>query len=237
MTLARAIFYLLGERAWWLPRWLDRRLPHLDVEGAAVEANVRVRERAAVEGERAIQSESPPIDLRPGERGWYVEPEDAVRHRVTAAIAGRTGAPGGLTVLGQSMPAGLSVVRRAVALSTAEPFSDSVPPDVDALGVARRYLLARGARRRSSADLTQLLADAGVAKERNQWTELEKRTVEVTLAGAAGVQLLLVDDLDVGLTPAESAALAGAAVRSGAPTILVAARGPLPVTTERAIAR
>ncbi|MFF4275659.1 hypothetical protein [Streptomyces sp. NPDC001536] len=24
---------LLGDRAWWLPRRLDRALPHLDVEG------------------------------------------------------------------------------------------------------------------------------------------------------------------------------------------------------------
>jgi RND superfamily putative drug exporter len=26
--------YLLGEKAWWLPRWLDRILPDVDVEGA-----------------------------------------------------------------------------------------------------------------------------------------------------------------------------------------------------------
>lgn len=25
---------LLGERAWWMPRWLDRVLPDIDVEGA-----------------------------------------------------------------------------------------------------------------------------------------------------------------------------------------------------------
>jgi len=24
---------LFGRRAWWLPRWLDRVLPHLDIEG------------------------------------------------------------------------------------------------------------------------------------------------------------------------------------------------------------
>jgi RND superfamily putative drug exporter len=26
--------YLLGEKAWWLPRWLSRILPDVDVEGA-----------------------------------------------------------------------------------------------------------------------------------------------------------------------------------------------------------
>ena len=33
LTLVPAVLQLLGERAWWLPRWLDRVLPHVDVEG------------------------------------------------------------------------------------------------------------------------------------------------------------------------------------------------------------
>ena len=34
MTLVPAVLALLGRRAWWLPRWIDRRLPSFDVEGA-----------------------------------------------------------------------------------------------------------------------------------------------------------------------------------------------------------
>ncbi len=37
MTLGPAIMTLLGDKAWWMPRWLDRVLPHFDIEGAAVE--------------------------------------------------------------------------------------------------------------------------------------------------------------------------------------------------------
>ncbi len=33
MVLIPALMYLLGEKAWWLPRWLDRVLPNVDVEG------------------------------------------------------------------------------------------------------------------------------------------------------------------------------------------------------------
>jgi putative drug exporter of the RND superfamily len=33
MTLVPAVLALLGRSAWWLPRWLDRLLPDLDVEG------------------------------------------------------------------------------------------------------------------------------------------------------------------------------------------------------------
>ncbi|MFE9453876.1 MMPL family transporter [Streptomyces sp. NPDC006739] len=33
MALVPALFALLGKSAWWLPRWLDRLLPNMDVEG------------------------------------------------------------------------------------------------------------------------------------------------------------------------------------------------------------
>ncbi|MFJ6653694.1 MMPL family transporter [Microbacterium sp. NPDC091313] len=53
MTLIPALMTLLGDRAWWIPRWLERVLPRLDIEGEAVE-----RERALQDwpgpGSRAI---------------------------------------------------------------------------------------------------------------------------------------------------------------------------------------
>ena len=33
MVLVPAAMGLVGARAWWLPTWLDRLLPHIDVEG------------------------------------------------------------------------------------------------------------------------------------------------------------------------------------------------------------
>ncbi|GAA2076195.1 MMPL family transporter [Microbacterium hatanonis] len=37
MLLMPAIMHLLGRSAWWLPRWLDRITPNVDVEGSALE--------------------------------------------------------------------------------------------------------------------------------------------------------------------------------------------------------
>jgi RND superfamily putative drug exporter len=37
MTLIPAVLSLVGDRAWWLPAWLDRVLPHVDIEGSALE--------------------------------------------------------------------------------------------------------------------------------------------------------------------------------------------------------
>ncbi|MCV7751152.1 MMPL family transporter [Micrococcus luteus] len=37
LLLMPALMHLLGEKAWWLPRWLDRIMPDVDVEGAQLE--------------------------------------------------------------------------------------------------------------------------------------------------------------------------------------------------------
>ena len=40
MALIPAAMHLLGKSAWWLPKWLDRILPNVDIEGAALERAV-----------------------------------------------------------------------------------------------------------------------------------------------------------------------------------------------------
>jgi RND superfamily putative drug exporter len=35
VVLVPATMRLLGDANWWLPAWLDKRLPHLDVEGGS----------------------------------------------------------------------------------------------------------------------------------------------------------------------------------------------------------
>lgn len=37
MVLVPALMTVLGKSAWWIPRWLDRIMPNVDVEGAALE--------------------------------------------------------------------------------------------------------------------------------------------------------------------------------------------------------
>ncbi|MFD9190147.1 MMPL family transporter [Streptomyces phaeochromogenes] len=49
MVLVPAVLALLGKRAWWLPGWLDRLLPRVDIEGEAL--NRRAAELPAPTGE------------------------------------------------------------------------------------------------------------------------------------------------------------------------------------------
>ncbi len=48
MTLVPAVLALLDRRAWWLPHWMDRRMPNLDIEG-----------------EKLVHELEPPVELRP----------------------------------------------------------------------------------------------------------------------------------------------------------------------------
>ena len=50
-VLVPAVMYLCGSANWWLPRWLDRRLPHLAIEPPA---------EAPVPAVRVVQSLTEP---------------------------------------------------------------------------------------------------------------------------------------------------------------------------------
>ena len=47
LGLLPSIMKLAGDRAWWIPRWLDERLPMLDTEGAVFERDAGHVRRSA----------------------------------------------------------------------------------------------------------------------------------------------------------------------------------------------
>ncbi|WEH33920.1 MMPL family transporter [Streptomyces sp. AM 4-1-1] len=51
MAIVPAVLALLGKRAWWLPRWLDRALPNVDVEGEGLRKELGATPGAAGDGE------------------------------------------------------------------------------------------------------------------------------------------------------------------------------------------
>nr|WP_232057951.1 MMPL family transporter [Cohnella abietis] len=46
MTLVPAVMAIFGDNAWWLPKWLDRLVPNLDVEGDKLLAELKAKEGA-----------------------------------------------------------------------------------------------------------------------------------------------------------------------------------------------
>ena len=58
MTLIPALMAALGEKAWWLPAWLDRLLPVVDVEGEGLEQALEQEEAAAGQSARPVTDSS-----------------------------------------------------------------------------------------------------------------------------------------------------------------------------------
>jgi len=57
MTLVPAVLTLLGTKAWWLPRWIDRRLPSFDVEGEGLAHQVALADWPAPDDRHLVVAE------------------------------------------------------------------------------------------------------------------------------------------------------------------------------------
>ena len=61
MTFVPAAMFLMGRGNWWWPRWLDKVIPHLDVEGTSLEDDdeVAALDREERQSEHAMRNEQP----------------------------------------------------------------------------------------------------------------------------------------------------------------------------------
>ncbi len=127
MTLVPAVMFLLGERAWHLPRWLERRLPSLDVEGEVLARELALRDWPAPGDPHVIWAEGlvagdtghrlhSPVDLRvaPGQV-HLVTGETPERSGLLLALGGRLPvAEGRARVAGHLLADHPGKVRRSV---------------------------------------------------------------------------------------------------------------------------
>ena len=59
LLIIPAVMHLLGDAAWWMPKWLDRILPNVDVEGASLERLHPMPATDEATPERAVTPSSP----------------------------------------------------------------------------------------------------------------------------------------------------------------------------------
>ncbi|MFI5622765.1 MMPL family transporter [Nocardioides sp. NPDC051685] len=125
MTLVPAVLALLGRGAWWLPRWLERRMPVLDIEGEALVHHLEHADHVAAHGEVAVRAREVEVlealaplslDLRPGGLGIVHGSDPVARSAALAAITGRLGFTGQLVVLDRLLPEESGAVRARAAL-------------------------------------------------------------------------------------------------------------------------
>jgi RND superfamily putative drug exporter len=147
MTLVPAAMALAGRAAWWLPKWLEKRLPDVDIEGEGLRAHVEQQRWAAerpaavkIENARFGLAERPigPLTVEVPTGGVLVVRGEVVDRRVVAAtLAGRLAPVSGrLAVLGEPLPSGSGAVMRSVAI--AEVATDAAIGDTVREIVARR---------------------------------------------------------------------------------------------------
>ena len=143
MTLVPAVMALLGERAWWLPRWLDKALPTFDVEGEVLTEKLKLArwpggDHLLYAEEVAVEGLLPPTSLVL-EAGNVIGVAGPVSSRTGLALAlsGRLGITSGRArVSGELLPGAATAVHRRTryadltndptALSSLRPIPGSV---------------------------------------------------------------------------------------------------------------
>ena len=132
MTLVPAVLALLGDKAWWLPRWMDRILPSFDVEGESLARQLAHKDWPAPGSDRAVHVEGlaagtreqplfAGVDLTLG-RGQVllVEGDEAGRTALLLALTGRLATTAGTAkVAGHLLPDQAASLRRRTSVINA----------------------------------------------------------------------------------------------------------------------
>ena len=143
MTLVPAVMALLGKRAWWLPRWLDKALPTFDVEGEVLTEKLKLArwpggDHLLYADDVAVEGLLPPTSLVL-EAGNVIGVAGPVSSRTGLALAlsGRLSITSGRArVAGELLPGAATAVHRRTryadlandpaALSSLRPIPGSV---------------------------------------------------------------------------------------------------------------
>jgi RND superfamily putative drug exporter len=114
MTLVPAVLTLLGTKAWWLPRWIDRRLPSFDVEGEGLAHQVALAQWPAPDDRHLVVAEGLQV-------GAWDDVAPAVLPGEVLVVEGPTAAEATalLLMLSGRMPLRKGVDGRAVRARTA----------------------------------------------------------------------------------------------------------------------
>ena len=190
MTLVPAVLSILGRRAWWLPGWLDRRLPSVDVEGAALHRRIAFEDWTAEHGQAAMLARG--LVVHAGEDPMEIVARPATLTRVTT-----TGDPVALArvLTGHQRPHGGELVVDGLLLpEQREEVGERACPVIlrsrqDNHLAEDRAALVPARRRPTFLRRTQDLVDE--LSESSDTPEWHAMVVEVALALASGSDMVV----------------------------------------------
>ena len=226
MTLVPAVMALLGEKAWWMPAWLERRLPHFDIEGEAVERELALAHwpedaaSAAVVGEGvAVRTDAGTSDeltlfsgadfrLQHGDTLLATADDPRASRAFALMIAGRLAPTDGrLRVAGHLLPGRTAWVRAHVGvalLTDPDGAADPLRELRRALAGGTRIVVIDGLDTLVGADRDQaaaLLRDAAVARKERRGDARSPLTVVATARRDGAALDLLADAHRPGVKP------------------------------------
>ena len=216
MTLVPAVLSLLGDRAWWMPRWLSKLLPSFDVEGEGLSREIAHAEWPADAPGALIAAEKltfahgvqvPSIRISAGE-ALQLDPRDPAALPLARALAGRgTFKTGTLKVAGWLLPERGASVRSHAAWATQGELRDAVADAPRILIIDLREAEVRPITLEEADSARSALA-ALAALERA--VAAAEPTALVVLGSIEHARMLLPDHVDI-VSVASSAGVAGAA--------------------------
>ncbi|MGH3414106.1 MAG: MMPL family transporter [Marmoricola sp.] len=202
MTLVPAVLVLLGRWAWWLPGWLDRRLPLVDVEGAAMHRKVDFARWESHHGETAVlardlkvspDSEPVQLSLAPGSVVHLEVADPAERRALGQVLVGRCRpASGEVIVAGYLLPEQRALVHRTSTLLGTGP--DGAAGDHLRAVDERARLVASSRRGRTAFSAQALQALSALTADGPGAPCPHAIAVEAALALAGGARVVVVTD-------------------------------------------
>ena len=208
MTLVPAALALLGDRAWWLPSWLDRRLPALDVEGSGLERHLEHEAWTREHGPAVVRAEgvrlpaegggvlSCEVDLvaPPGTMRFVRGADRVARRALLTALAGRLEIQAGrLVVLDRVLPAEAAAVRSRVHLFESFPSAEDLAR-IGRRGVPEHSLVLVD-------DVDRGADDVETARRWDLLSGLARRGVTVVAGGVAAPPGLPLDPITLPTSP------------------------------------
>ena len=226
MTLVPALMALFGKHAWYLPKWLDRILPNVDIEGEGLRTHL---EDLAWARSRVEQGEAVTLDgFVAGDRAETVQPVtsavpagalalvlgDPTRRRLLAAtVSGRLAPLGGRAqVAGHPLPSEQSRVARLVSIAefggperagVEDSFGDLLEERLRLTGAWYRAFQARRRSRAWVARVQGVLASLGRPTAEvtaqtpiSSLPQLERAVAGAALALSERTPVVILDTLD-----------------------------------------
>ncbi|HEY8912183.1 MMPL family transporter [Lacisediminihabitans sp.] len=265
MTLVPAIMTLLGRAAWWMPAWLQRILPNMDIEGEHLRqhreavvwaldqrgSSISADELVAGSAERRVGPLS--IAVAPGSL-VLASGDQTDRRLLGATIAGRLDPVAGrVQVAGHPLPSEAGSVARLVAMADIgglERTETSVTLGElldERLALTqpwyrfarRRHRVARWIARINTVLAEVAPADAAPVSASSTLQQLPQRERAVALASVAlaeGTPVVILDQLDSFATAGDEAAFLRALCLLAPATMTLVLGTPAPVRAPTTIA-